>query len=151
MSGVAMAMTPAAGPAPPGPPAPTAPPPSSSPAPPEGAPASQAPGGPKPGGPPGPNGPAAGGPPATNGPPGPGGAARPPANSATIQKMLDENSSLIKTISEYQVGGAGYWWEVWITLVSNWWDSSFLSGQSSVKTPQSPLLLIFLLSPLHSS
>ena len=49
-------------------------------------------------GPPGPNGPAAG-PPTTNGP---GGAGRPPANPANIQKMLDENSSLIKTISDYQ-------------------------------------------------
>lgn len=33
-----------------------------------------------------------------NGPPG----QRPPANSASIQKMLDENSTLIKTISDYQ-------------------------------------------------
>ena len=48
-------------------------------------------------GPPGPAGP--GGP--TNGPPGPGGQ-RPPPSSATIQKMLDENSTLIKTISDYQ-------------------------------------------------
>ena len=63
----------------------------------------EAPGGPPsqaPKGPPGPGGTAGPGGP-TNGPPGPGGQ-RPPANSATIQKMLDENSTLIKTISDYQ-------------------------------------------------
>ena len=60
-----------------------------------GGPPSQAPKGPPgPGGPAGPGGP-------TNGPPGPGGQ-RPPSNSASIQKMLDENSTLIKTISDYQ-------------------------------------------------
>ena len=47
----------------------------------------------------GPPGPGQGG--ATNGPPGPQGQ-RPPPNSASIQKMLDENSTLIKTISDYQ-------------------------------------------------
>ena len=62
------------------------------------------------GGPPGPDGGHdTNGPPAqVNGPPGPPGGGRggpPPANALQIQKMLDENSSLISTISEYQKMG----------------------------------------------
>ena len=64
------------------------------------------------GGPPGPDGGHdSNGPPAqVNGPPGPPGppggrGGAPPANALQIQKMLDENSSLISTISEYQKMG----------------------------------------------
>ena len=66
------------------------------------------------GGPPGPegphdtNGPEYKGPPGqVNGPPGPPGqrGPPPPANALQIQKMLDENSTLISTISEYQKMG----------------------------------------------
>ena len=46
------------------------------------------------------------GPGQTNGPPGPGGRGPPSAaTAAQTQKMLDENSSLINTISEYQKMG----------------------------------------------
>ena len=97
---MSVALQPSVSGAPPGPPGPNASPTVSSPAP-SGDPAyanqpPSAAGGNKPGGPPGPNGPAAG-PPTTN-----GGSNRPLANATTIQKMLDENSSLIKTISEYE-------------------------------------------------
>ena len=64
------------------------------------------------GGPPGPEGPQDGpeykAPPGqVNGPPGPPGqrGPAPPANALQIQKMLDENSTLISTISEYQKMG----------------------------------------------
>lgn len=66
------------------------------------------------GGPPGPDGPHdtngaeyKGPPGQVNGPPGPPGqrGGAPPANALQIQKMLDENSSLISTISEYQKMG----------------------------------------------
>ena len=55
----------------------------------------------------GPTLPGGGGPPMSmNGPPGGGGPGaagpRPNVNPERVQKMLDENSSLIKTISEYQ-------------------------------------------------
>lgn len=36
---------------------------------------------------------------------GPRGTGRPPANPATVQKMLDENGSLIQTIQEFQSKG----------------------------------------------
>ena len=85
---------------------------------PEGPPTNGPRGGPSPGPgapSPGPAGPPAGGPPppgptpngyGARGPmPGPGGPPMPPSgppNPHTVQRMLDENAALIKTISEYQ-------------------------------------------------
>ena len=89
---------------PPGPTSNQGPPgPSSSPSPDGGPPSGQAP---KTGGPPGPNGPSAGPPAPINGTSAPGGSqgSKPPANSATIQKMLDENSTLIKVTVDVDSG-----------------------------------------------